>query len=58
VLDLMYGLPEAEWAGVDEMHERFVQTTGVPIVVTDGAVTRLATPAEIRTGPGSAPSPS
>ncbi|WP_214400973.1 hypothetical protein [Pseudonocardia lacus] len=32
VLELMYELPEAEWAGVDELHERFVRTTGVPIV--------------------------
>lgn len=58
VLELMYGLPEAEWADVDEMHERFVQTTGAPIVITDGSVTRPATPKEIRTGPGSAPAPS
>ncbi len=55
VLELMYGLPEAEWADVDEMHERFVRTTGVPIVVADGPVTRLATPEEIRTGTGPAP---
>jgi hypothetical protein len=58
VLELMYGLPGAEWADVDEMHERFVRTTGVPVVVTDGPVTRLATPEEIRTGPGSTSSPS
>jgi hypothetical protein len=32
VLDLMYELPVTRWTHADEMHERFVRTTGVPIV--------------------------
>lgn len=55
VLELMYGLPETGWTDVDEMHERFVRTTGVPIVITDGPVTRPATPEEIRNGPDPTP---
>ena len=51
VLDLMYELPEQRWSGADEVFDRFVATTGVPIVTTDGSATRPATPDEIRSGP-------
>ncbi|MCO1659961.1 hypothetical protein [Pseudonocardia humida] len=51
VLDLLHELPEARLTDADEVHERFVRTTGVPIVITDGPVTRRATPEEIRGGP-------
>jgi hypothetical protein len=51
VLDLLYELPEAQLTDVDEVHDHFVRTTGVPIVITEGPVTRPATPEEIRNGP-------
>ena len=50
VLDLMYDLPDAELTDVDEVHDRFVRITGVPILVTEGSTTRPATPEEIRSG--------
>jgi hypothetical protein len=49
VLDMLYDLPETRFTDVDEAHDRFVRTTGVPIVITDG-ITRPATPEEIRHG--------
>jgi hypothetical protein len=51
VLDMLYDLPEMQWDDVNEVHDRFVQTTGVPIVLTEGTTTRPATPDEIRFGP-------
>jgi hypothetical protein len=54
VLDMYYDLPDAQSTDVDEVHARFVRTTGVPIVITDGSVTRPATPEEIRRGRGQA----
>jgi hypothetical protein len=55
VLDLYYDLPDARWVDVDEMHERFVRTTGVPIVMTEGTRTRPVTAEEIRFGRGPDP---
>jgi hypothetical protein len=51
VLDMLYELPEMQWDDVNEIYDRFVQTTGVPIVITDATVTRPATATEIRLGP-------
>jgi hypothetical protein len=50
VVDMLYDLPETRFTDVDEAHDRFVRTTGVPIVITEGGVTRPATPEEIRHG--------
>jgi hypothetical protein len=50
VVDMLYDLPETRFTDVDEAHDRFVQTTGVPIVITEGGATRPATPEEIRHG--------
>ena len=45
-----------QWNDVNEVHDRFVRTTGVPIVVTEGTTTRPAT--VTRSGSDSAmPSP-
>jgi hypothetical protein len=54
VLDMLYDLPEMQWDDVNEVHDRFVQTTGVPIVITEGTTTRPATANEIRFGPNHA----
>lgn len=50
VVDFMYELPETRSGDVAEIHDRFVQATGVPIVVTDATTTRPATAEEIRGG--------
>ena len=50
VLDLFYDLPVQRWAGVEQVHERWVAVTGVPIVVSDGLVARPATVQEITSG--------
>jgi hypothetical protein len=33
---------------VNQVHDQFVETSGVPIVILDGPLTRPATPEEIR----------
>jgi hypothetical protein len=48
VLDLFYDLPEHRWADVDAVHERFVEDSGIPVVIVEGSVTRPATLEEIR----------
>ena len=56
VLDLYYDLPETRWTDVEAVHERFVEASGVPVIIVEGAVTRQATLEEIRQGlrpPGS-----
>lgn len=49
VLDLFYELPSNRSPDVGAMHSRF-DRIGVPVVITEGAVTRSATAAEIRGG--------
>ncbi|HEY5855688.1 MAG TPA: hypothetical protein VIW24_16980 [Aldersonia sp.] len=53
-LDMLYDLPVTQWDDVNEVHDRFVRTTGVPIVGTEGVTTRPATRDEIRFGRGHA----
>ncbi|WP_088312786.1 hypothetical protein [Kineosporia sp. R_H_3] len=55
VLDLFYELPEQRWTDVEQVHDRFVAATGVPIVITEGQVTRPAELREIRSGRAHAP---
>jgi hypothetical protein len=50
VLNMLYDLPETRFSDVDEAHDRFVEATGVPIVITEGGLTRPATAEEIRHG--------
>lgn len=57
VLDFFYELPEQRWTDVDQAHDRFVATTGVPIVFSEGPVTRPATLEEIRSGQTDTASP-
>jgi len=48
VLDLYYDLPETRWTDVDAVNERFVEASGVPGLIVEGAMTRPATLEEIR----------
>ena len=50
VLDTLYDLPQMHWDDVDDVHDQFVRTTGVPIVVREGTITRPAAADEIRFG--------
>ncbi len=50
VLDMMYELPEQQWADAGQAYARFTGEIGVPIVVSDGPVVRPATPVEVRGG--------
>ena len=50
VLDMMYELPERRWTDAGQAYARFTDRIGVPIVISDGQVTRPATPEEVRGG--------
>jgi len=50
VLDMMYELPERRWTDAGQAYARFTGGIGVPIVISDGQVTRPATPEEVRGG--------
>jgi hypothetical protein len=50
ILDLFYDLPETRLSDVDAVYERFVEASGVPVVIVEGTVTRPATIQEIRDG--------
>ena len=50
VLDMMYELPERRRTDAGQAYARFTDTIGVPVVISDGPVTRPATPAQVRGG--------
>lgn len=50
VLDMMYELPKRRWTDAGQAYARFTDEIGVPVVISDGPVTRPAILGEVRSG--------